>query len=105
MAFAEDLDVFMDVDGFAVPSTLAGSAVDVIFDAPGVDVLDGSVSTTEPSVLVKAPDAPAHDATLVLAIGDLPDQLAHLAGTYKVRTTLPEPPDGAFVRCFLVKTA
>jgi hypothetical protein len=105
VAFAEDVDLFIDVDGFAVPATLAGSPVDVIFDAPGAEVLDGSVATTEPSVLVKAADAPTPNATLVMDAGDLPDQLSQHAGAYKVRTTLPEPPDGAFVRCFLARTA
>jgi hypothetical protein len=41
--------------------------------------------------------------SLVLLLADLPAQLAHLAGTYGVRSVLPEPPDGAFVRAFLAK--
>jgi hypothetical protein len=104
MAFAEDLDVFMDVAGFAVTALLEAAEVKVIFDAPGLDVVNGSVSTTEPSVLVAASEEPQVEDELVLDVGDLPAQLAHHAGTYKVRNLMPEPPDGVFVRCFLVKT-
>lgn len=104
MAFEEDLSVFTDIDGFAVSATLAGVAREVIFDAPGADVLDGQVVTTEPSVLVAASAAPARSQSLVVAAG-LPLQLAHLAGTYTVRTVDPEPPDGAFCRLMLVKVS
>lgn len=106
MAFAEDLSVFLDAaEGFAVVVTLAGSPAEVIFDAPGVEALGGDVLTTEPSVLVQAAERPAPDDVLVASSGTLPAQLQHLAGTYVVRNTLPEPPDGVFVRCFLAKTA
>lgn len=105
MAFAEDLSLFADTEGFAVPATLAAVPVDIIFDAPGADVLDGAVATTEPSALIKASDSPAVGQALVLDAGDLPTQLDQHAGSYTVRSLMPEPPDGAFVRCFLVKTA
>lgn len=105
MAFAEDLSVFADVAGFAVAATLVAASVTIIFDAPGTDVLDGALATTEPSALIKASDTPAAGEALVLAALDLPAQLAHLAGSYAIRSLMPEPPDGAFVRCFLVKTA
>jgi hypothetical protein len=104
--FAEDLDTFLDLDaGFAVDATLAVVAVKVLFDAPGADVLDGAVATTEPSVLVKASDDPDAGESLVLASGDLPAQLVQHAGTYTLRSVMPEPPDGAFVRCFLAKVS
>jgi hypothetical protein len=106
VAFAENLDTFLDVDaGFAIAATLAGVGVRVIFDSPGVDVLDGQVATTEPSCLVPATEGAGVGETLVVSLGDLPTQLAHLAGTYKVREVYPEQPDGAFVRALLVKTA
>jgi hypothetical protein len=103
--FAEDLALFTDADGFGVDATLAGAAVQVIFDAPGADVLDGQVATTEPSALIRASASPSVGQSLVLGAGALPAQLAHLAGTYSVRSLLPEPPDGAFVRAFLAKVA
>lgn len=106
MAFEETLADFLSVDdGFAVVVTLAGSPVEAIFDAPGVEALGGDVVTTEPSVLLAAAEQPAPEDVLVASAGTLPAQLQHLAGTYRVRNTQPEPPDGAFVRCFLVKTA
>ena len=105
MAFEEDLSVFLDVDGFAIQATLAGVGVQIIFDAPGADALDGEVVTTEPSALVKASDDPDVAEAIVITSGNLPSYLSHLAGTYSVRSVVPEPPDGVFVRCFLVKTA
>lgn len=104
--FAENLDAFLDVDdGFAVAATLGGAPVRVLFDAPGAEILGGDVATTEPSILVKASIGAAQGQSLVIASGDLPAHLSHQAGTYKVRTTLPEPPDGAFVRAMLVKAS
>lgn len=104
--FAEDLDTFLDVAaGFAVAALLAGAAVTVLFDAPGADVFDGQVATTEPSVLLKASDDPDAGESLVLASGDLPAQLVQHAGTYTLRSVMPEGPDGAFVRAFLVKVS
>jgi hypothetical protein len=104
VAFTEDLSVFLDVEaGFAVVGTLGGDSIDLIFDAPGADALDGSVTTTEPSALVKAGVGIDVDDELVLGVGDLAEQLVHLAGTYTVRSVMPEPPDGVFVRAFLVK--
>jgi hypothetical protein len=103
--FAEDLSVFTDTAGFGVRATVGASAVDVIFDSPGTDVLDGQVVTSEPSALIPASIAVAVGASLVLAGGDLPAQLAHLGGTYSVRSVLPEPPDGAFDRAYLAKVA
>lgn len=106
MAFAEDLAAFLDTeDGFAVSATVNGSAADVILDAPGADVFDGAVATTEPSALVRATAAPATGQAIVVSAPNLPAQLAHLAGTYSIRSVMPEPPDGAFVRCILGKTA
>jgi hypothetical protein len=102
--FAENLDAFLDVaSGFAVTAALDGDSVSVIFDAPGVEVLDGAAAITEPSVLLKASVAIAGGQSLVLAAEDLPAQLAHLAGTYRVRVVLPDAPDGAFVRATLAK--
>lgn len=102
--FAEDLTVFLDTDaGFAVSATVAGTPRDIIFDAPGADALSGDIVTTEPSALIQASFAVAVGNALVL--GGLPAHLAHLAGTYTVRSVLPEPPDGAFVRAFLAKVS
>jgi hypothetical protein len=102
--FTEDLDTFLDVaTGFAVVATLEGEPVRVIFDAPGVEVLDAAVAVSEPSVLVKASVAIAGGQSLVLAAEDLPPQLAHLAGGYRVRVVLPDAPDGAFVRASLAR--
>jgi O-acetyl-ADP-ribose deacetylase (regulator of RNase III) len=106
MAFAEDLDAFLDVDnGFAVVATLDGDAVRVIFDAPGAEALGGEVVTTEPSALVPASAGAAVGQALVLDAGDLPVQLIQHAGTYSVRSVMPEGPDGAFVRAFLARGA
>jgi hypothetical protein len=106
MAFEEDMSVFMDTEnGFAVTATLDGSPVSVIFDAPGVDVLDGAVATTEPSALIQASIAAAVGDQLVLSGGDLPAQLAHHAGTYGVINVTPEAPDGAMQRLTLQKAA
>lgn len=104
MAFAEDLAAFLDTeDGFAVSATLAGVSVSIVLDAPGVDAFDGQVNTTQPSALLKAGDDPDVGEAVVIASGDLPTNLAHLAGTYAIKAVLPEPPDGAFVRAFLGK--
>ena len=101
--FAEDLSLFLDVaEGFAVTATLSGVSVSVIFDAPGAEALDGEVVTTEPSVVIPATSNAAAGQPLVLLLADLPAQLAHLAGTYTVRSVMPEPPDGAFDRCYLM---
>lgn len=104
--FTEDLALFTDATtGFAVNATLQAVALSVIFDAPGADALDGEVVTTEPSALITADADPDVGDSLVISSGSLPAYLIHLAGTYSVRSLQPEPPDGAFVRCFLVKTA
>lgn len=100
--FAEDLSVFTDTaTGFAIEATLAAVPVQVLFDAPGVDALDGEVVTQEPSVLILASEQPAAGQALVIDAGDLTAASAHLAGTYTLRSLMPEAPDGAFVRCFL----
>ncbi len=105
MAFAEDLSVFLDVDaGFAVVGTVGGDSIDLIFDAPGAEALDGAMATTEPSALMPATSGVDVDDAVVIDVGDLPAQLAHLAGTYTVRSVMPEPPDGALVRAFLAKS-
>lgn len=104
--FAENLAPFFDATaGFAVAVTLAGAPVSVIFDAPGAEILGGDVATTEPSALCKAGDGAVSGQTLVIASGNLPANFAHLAGTYTVRSVLPEPPDGAIVRAFLAKAS
>lgn len=104
--FDEDLALFTDAaSGFAVNATLQGVALQVIFDAPGADALGGEVVTTEPSALITADADPDVADSLVITSGSLPAYLIHLAGTYTVRSLQPEPPDGAFVRCYLVKVA
>lgn len=103
--FAEDLSIFTATAGFGVAATLGGVARDVIVDAPGVEQLGGGIVTTEPSALVARSANPAVGQTCVLAAGDLPAYLAHLAGTYTVRAVLDEPPDGAFARLILARTA
>lgn len=104
MAFTEDLSVFLDVDaGFAVVGTLGADTVELIFDAPGAEAFDGSMATNEPSALMPASAGAEADDSLVIDNADLPAQLLHLAGTYTVRSVMPEPPDGVFVRAFLAK--
>lgn len=104
MAFAEDLSLFTDpVAGFSISATLNAVARQVIFDAPGVDAMGGEVVTTEPSCVVEAGAAAAEGQSLVISA--VPGQLAHLAGTYSVRGVEPEPPDGAFVRCYLARVS
>lgn len=104
--FAEDLSLFTDATtGFAVNATLQGVALQVIFDAPGADALDGQVVTTEPSALITADADPDVGDSLVITSGSLASYLVHLAGSYTVRSVLPEPPDGAFVRAYLVKVS
>lgn len=103
--FAEDLAAFFDdVDGFSVGVALNGDPVQAMLDAPGVDAFDGSVSTTEPSALMTADTGVDVDDQIVVDAADLPAQMAHLAGTYTVRSVVPEPPDGALVRAFIVKS-
>lgn len=103
--FEEDLSLFTEtVDGFGVHATLAGVAREVIFDAPSTLDFDGHV-LEEPSALVASSASPAVAQTLVVNVGDIPSQLAHLAGIYAVRQVLAEPPDGAFSRLVLVRTA
>jgi hypothetical protein len=102
--FAEDLSLFTDTAGFGVLATLAGVSRQVIFDAPSTADFDGHV-LDEPSALVATSASPAVAQTLILSSGDLPSQLAHLAGTYAVRQVLAEPPDGAFSRLVLARTA
>jgi hypothetical protein len=102
--FAEDLSVFFDeVDGFAIDLTVAGAAAKAIFDAPGAEALGGEVVTSEPSLLLTADVPAAEGDSVVILNAALPAQLLHLAGTYTVRSIMPEPPDGAIVRVFLVK--
>lgn len=104
--FAEDLADFLGTDdGFAVNATLQAVPLQILFDAPGVDALGGEVQTTEPSALITAAANPQVADSLVIASGSLPAHLVHLAGTYTVRSLASEPPDGAFVRCCLVKVA
>jgi hypothetical protein len=105
MAFAEDLSLFTATAGFGVAATVAGAAANIIFDAPGAEALDGQVVTTEPSALIPASIAVAVGASLVLSGANLPAQLAHHAGTYTVRSVIPEPPDGVFERAFLAKVS
>lgn len=95
MAFSEDTAAFMDADaGFAQSATLATVAVEVIFDAPGVDVLDGQAVTTMPSCLITAAQSASAAAGQSLVVG---------ATTYTVRSVNAEPPDGAFVRLMLTR--
>jgi hypothetical protein len=102
--FEEDLALFTDTEHFGVVGTLAGVSRELIFDAPSTRDFDGVV-IDEPSALVASSASPAVAQTLVLAVGNLPSQLAHLAGTYAVRQVLAEPPDGAFSRLVFVRTA
>ncbi len=99
--FVEDLAAFTSIADFGVTATVAGVEREVIFDAPGVDEL--TAMTTEPSALVQASFGIDVGAAFVLDAGDLPSYLAQHAGTYSVRSVRAEPPDGAFVRLFLVK--
>ena len=104
--FAEDLSPFFDVSaGFAVTATRSGLPITLILDAPGVEVFDDAVATTEPSALVQASDSISVGQQLVLGGGSLPTTLAHLAGTYSVRSVYPEPLDGALERAYLAKAA
>lgn len=104
--FAENLSPFFDAAaGFALSVTLAGAPVSVLFDAPGMEEFGGEVATTQPSILLKAGEGAAAGQAVVFLSGDMPANLAQLAGTYTVRSVMPEPPDGAIVRAFLAKTA
>lgn len=104
MSFAEDINAFTDADtGFAVDALVAGNTRQIILDGPGVDALGGEVVTTEPSALIQATHAVAVGNALVLDGADLPSYMSHLAGTYSVRSVMPEPPDGVFVRAFLAR--
>jgi hypothetical protein len=107
--FAEDLDAFLDVtSGFAVDATLfdpalvvdppddppyAGTAVKIIVDSVGRD--DLGLATEEPSALIKAAEGRGtEDFTLTVGTVD-----------YVVRKVANEPPDGAFVRLTLARSA
>lgn len=104
MAFTEDLSVFTSTSDFGVQATLAGVLVTAIVDAPGSTDFEGNV-TTEPSALIEASAGAAVDDSFVLDAGDLPSQLAQLAGSYVVRSVLAEPPDGAFSRLVLARVS
>lgn len=55
MAFAEDLDVFLDTDEFAVPAVLPGAVtVNVIFDNQYASPFD--ISASRPSCIGKSAD-------------------------------------------------
>ena len=104
--FTENLAPFFDTAaGFAVAATLAGASVSVILDAPGAEVFGSDVVTTEPSILLRAGDGAAAGQVVVILSSDLPTNVAALAGTYTVRSVMPEAPDGAIVRAFLAKTS
>lgn len=91
MAFTENLAAYF-VD-FGVDGTLAGAPVRGHFDSSSL-VEDGDgVVTQAPSFLLPAPaTAPAPGASLVLP-----------SGSYTVRRTLAQPPDGALVRLVLTR--
>lgn len=101
MAFAEDLDVFLDVPGgFAVDATLLDPAIEddegvplkLIFDSAGID--EFGVITPDPSALAKTSDcAGAVDKTLRIGLADY----------YTVRSAAGEPPDSAFTRLTLAR--
>jgi hypothetical protein len=101
MAFAEDLSMFFA--DFGVAATLNGAAATVMLDTSSVD--EFGVVTQAPSAVMPKAEASAAAAgqALVVAADDLPAQLAHLAGTYTVRTVKDEPPDAAFVRLELAR--
>lgn len=102
--FAEDLAVFFDDDtGFAVAATVDGVTRSVVLDAPGADAFDGQVVTTQPSFLIVAAQRPAEGDAVQIEAGDLPVNLAHLAGDYVVRSVQAEPPDGAIVRVYVAQ--
>jgi hypothetical protein len=61
------------------------------------------VRSSQPSALIQASHAVAVGNALVLDGADLPAYMSHLAGTYSVRSVMPEPPDGVFVRAFLAR--
>ncbi len=70
MAFAEDLSVFFDTDGFAVSATLAGGAVRGIFDAAYELGAVGMVgmATTAPVFTLATSDVPASPAGASLVV-------------------------------------
>lgn len=67
MAFTEDLDVFLDEDGFAVSAVLGAATVSVIFDRAWVD--NQGISSTQPVCQGKTSDLGAATQGTVITIG------------------------------------
>jgi len=86
MAFNEDLDVFFNVDDFAVEATYDASPVNVIFDRAYLQTL-GIVAGTDPQCLAKASDIPSD------AVGET---IVISGTTYTIRSREPQD-DGAIV--------
>lgn len=85
MAFAEDLSVFFDTNGFAVDAIYnSGAAVKVVFDAAYLEAL--GISGTNPVVFGKASDF----------IDPVGKSLAIGAESYVIRNSRPMT-DGAIV--------
>lgn len=95
MSFVENLAPMLADFGERI--TLAGAGLQAIFDTEATDPL-GNVITAEPSVLLKACDAPA------AAVGQaVVRNTTTGAVSYTVRQVLQEPPDGALLRLVLVR--
>lgn len=94
---ALEIDIAPHLAAFGERLTLAGAPVCAIFDTEAVDPL-GNVITAEPSVLLKAADAPS------AAVGQTVVRRTTAGSvSYAVRQVLQEPPDGALLRLVLAR--
>ncbi len=83
MAFAEDLDEFLDTDDFAVSVTQDAKTFSAIYDAPDAD--EFNAEGTRPQILAKDTDLAAAPATVhgvTLAVAG--------AGSFKVQELQPD---------------
>lgn len=101
--FTEDLSQFFA--DFGVDATLAGVGVRGTFDSESVEVFGGDAQTIAPSFLLPTTSVASRlpGQALVIAAGNVPAQLAHVAGTYSVREVIFEPQDGAMTRLMLTR--
>lgn len=96
MAFEEDLTAFLQETEFSVPATLVGGVVvQVIFDAPHVDMLGaGLMEDTQPSVLGRTVDLGALNHGAALSVNG-----------QNWRVSRNQPDGTGMTRLFLERTA
>ncbi len=95
MAFAEDLSVFFNLDGFAVQATWGALTANVIYAAPTEDLLGGDATGTDHTADLPATSFPG------IKRGDTVAIAGH--GTFTLREAPRLVEDGAIKRLVLSK--